>query len=105
MKGLGDLMKQAQEMQSRLGEAQAEIAAMEVMGESGAGLVKVTMNGRYEVKRVRIDPTLATEQIETLEDLVAAACNDTVRKVEKAQTEKMGALTGGLNIPFGNFNP
>ena len=104
MKGLGDLMKQAQEMQSRLADAQTEIAAMEVIGESGAGLVKVTMNGRYEVKRVTIDPFVMSEQTEVLEDLLAAACNDTVRKVEKAQSDKMGALTGGLNLPFGNLN-
>lgn len=104
MRGLGDLMKQAQEMQSRLADAQTEIAAMEVIGESGAGLVKVTMNGRYEVKRVTIDPFVMSEQTEVLEDLLAAACNDTVRKVEKAQSDKMGALTGGLNLPFGNLN-
>jgi len=104
MKGLGDLMKQAQEMQSRLADAQTEIASMEVIGESGAGLVKVTMNGRYEVKRVTIDPFVMSEQTEVLEDLLAAACNDTVRKVEKAQSDKMGALTGGLNLPFGNLN-
>jgi len=97
-------MKQAQEMQSRLADAQTEIAAMEVIGESGAGLVKVTMNGRYEVKRVTIDPFVMSEQTEVLEDLLAAACNDTVRKVEKAQSDKMGALTGGLNLPFGNLN-
>ena len=104
MKGLGDLMKQAQEMQSRLADAQTEIASMEVIGESGAGLVKVTMNGRYEVKRVTIVPSVMSEQTEVLEDLLAAACNDTVRKVEKAQSDKMGALTGGLNLPFGNLN-
>jgi len=104
MRGLGDLMKQAQEMQSRLADAQTEIAAMEVIGESGAGLVKVTMNGRYEVKRVSIAPSVMSEQTEVLEDLLAAACNDTVRKVEKAQSDKMGALTGGLNLPFGNLN-
>jgi len=97
-------MKQAQEMQSRLADAQTEIASMEVIGESGAGLVKVTMNGRYEVKRVSIAPSVMSEQTEVLEDLLAAACNDTVRKVEKAQSDKMGALTGGLNLPFGNLN-
>jgi DNA-binding YbaB/EbfC family protein len=103
MKGFGDLMKQAQEMQSRLQDAQAEIANMEVQGESGAGMVKVVMNGRYEVKRVTVDPSLLSEDVEVLEDLLAAACNDTVRKVESAQAEKMGALTGGLNLPFGNL--
>jgi len=103
MKGLGDLMKQAQEMQSKLADAQAQMAAIEVQGESGAGMVKVTMNCRYEVKRVEIDPSLLNEDKEILEDLLAAACNDTVRRVEKTQTEKMAELTGGLSLPFGSF--
>jgi len=103
MKGIGDLMKQAQEMQSKLQEAQAKMATIEVHGESGAGMVKVTMNCRYEVKRVEIDPSLMSENKEILEDLVAAACNDTVRRVEKTQAEKMSELTGGINLPFGNF--
>lgn len=101
MKGIGDLMKQAQEMQARMAEVQQQIAALEVTGEAGAGMVKVVMNGRYEVKRVSIDPDLMNEDREVLEDLVAAACNDTVRKVEKTQAEKMAELTGGLNLPFG----
>ena len=101
MKGIGDLMKQAQEMQARMAEVQQQIAALEVTGEAGAGMVKVVMNGRYEVKRVSIDPDLMKEDREVLEDLVAAACNDTVRKVEKTQAEKMSELTGGLNLPFG----
>ena len=103
MKGIGDLMKQAQEMQSKLQEAQAQMAAIEVIGESGAGMVKVTMNCRYEVKRVEIDPSLMGEDKEILEDLIAAACNDTVRRVERTQAEKMSELTGGINLPFGNF--
>ena len=103
MKGIGDLMKQAQEMQSKLQDAQAKMATIEVRGESGAGMVKVTMNCRYEVKRVEIDPSLMSEDKEILEDLVAAACNDTVRRVEKTQAEKMSELTGGINLPFGNF--
>ncbi len=103
MKGIGDLMKQAQEMQSKLQEAQAQMAAIEVTGESGAGMVKVTMNCRYEVKRVEIDPSLMGEDKEILEDLIAAACNDTVRRVERTQAEKMSELTGGINLPFGNF--
>ena len=103
MKGIGDLMKQAQEMQSKLQDAQAKMATIEVHGESGAGMVKVTMNCRYEVKRVEIDPSLMSENKEILEDLVAAACNDTVRRVEKTQAEKMSELTGGINLPFGNF--
>lgn len=96
-------MKQAQEMQSRMADVQKQMALLEVDGESGAGMVKVTMNGRYEVKRVQIDPALMQEEREVLEDLVAAACNDTVRKVEKTQAEKMAELTGGINLPFGNL--
>ena len=103
MKGIGDLMKQAQEMQAKLQDAQAQMAAVEVQGEAGAGMVKVTMNCRYEVKRVEIDPGLLSEDKEVLEDLLAAACNDTVRRVEKTQAEKMAELTGGINLPFGNF--
>jgi DNA-binding YbaB/EbfC family protein len=103
MKGIGDLMKQAQEMQAKLQDAQAKMAAIEVQGESGAGMVKVTMNCRYEVRRVEIDPSLMNEDKEILEDLVAAACNDTVRRVEKTQAEKMAELTGGINLPFGSM--
>jgi DNA-binding YbaB/EbfC family protein len=103
MKGIGDLMKQAQEMQSKLQDAQSKMATIEVHGESGAGMVKITMNCRYEVKRVEIDPSLMTEDKEILEDLLAAACNDTVRRVEKTQAERMAELTGGINLPFGNF--
>lgn len=103
MKGIGDLMKQAQQMQSKLQDAQAQMASIEVQGESGAGLVKVTMNCRYEVKRVNIDSSLLTEDKSVLEDLLAAACNDTVRRVEKTQAEKMSELTGGISLPFGGF--
>lgn len=103
MKGIGDLMKQAQEMQSRMQDMQAEMAAMEVQGESGAGLVKVVMNCRHEVKSVGIDQSLLSEDKDVLEDLIAAACNDCVRRVEKAQADKMSELTGGINLPFGNL--
>ncbi|MCR9258487.1 MAG: YbaB/EbfC family nucleoid-associated protein [Pseudomonadaceae bacterium] len=103
MKGIGDLMKQAQEMQSKMQDVQAKMATIEVQGESGAGMVKVTMNCRYEVKRVEIDPSLLSEDKAVLEDLLAAACNDTVRRVEKTQAEQMSELTGGINLPFGNF--
>jgi DNA-binding YbaB/EbfC family protein len=96
-------MKQAQEMQNKLSEAQAQMAALEVQGESGAGMVKVVMNCRHEVKRVEIDPALMNEDKEILEDLLAAACNDAARRVEKTQAEKMAELTGGINLPFGNF--
>ena len=96
-------MKQAQEMQSKMQDVQAKMATIEVHGESGAGMVKVTMNCRYEVKRVEIDPSLLSEDKAVLEDLLAAACNDTVRRVEKTQAEQMSELTGGINLPFGNF--
>lgn len=101
MKGIGDLMKQAQEMQARVKELQAEIARLEVTGESGAGLVKVTMTGRHEARRVSIDPSIAGEDREVLEDLIAAAINDAARRLERAQQEKMGGLASGLNLPPG----
>ena len=104
MKGIGDLMKQAQQMQGRMQEMQQELANLEIQGESGAGLIKVTMNCRHEVKRVDIDASLMSEDKEVLEDLIAAACNDCVRRVEKAQADKMSELTGGLNLPFGNLS-
>ena len=103
MKGIGDIMKQAQEMQAKLTEAQAELANLEVTGESGAGMVRVIMNCRHEVKRVDIDPSLLSDDKEILEDLVAAACNSAVQKVEKTQADKMAEFTGGLNLPFGGF--
>lgn len=100
MKGLGDLMKQAQAMQERMQQAQQELAELEVRGESGAGLVQVVMNGRHEVRRVRIDPSVAGEDREVLEDLIAAACNDAVRRVEAAQKEKMAGMASGLGLPI-----
>jgi nucleoid-associated protein EbfC len=100
MKGLGDLMKQAQEMQARMQKVQEEVAALAVEGESGAGLVKVSMNGRHEVRRVQIDGSLLTEDKEILEDLLAAACNDAVRKVAAAQKEKMAGMAAGLGLPL-----
>jgi hypothetical protein len=100
MKGLGDLMKQAQAMQERMQQVQQEIASMEVDGESGAGLVKVTMNGRHEVRRVNIDQSLLAEDKEVLEDLLAAACNDAVRKVGAVQQEKMAGMASGLGLPL-----
>lgn len=100
MKGLGDFMKQAQAMQERMQKVQEEIAALEVDGESGAGLVKVTMNGRHEVRRVNIDPSLMGEDKEVLEDLVAAACNDAVRKVAAQHQEKMAGMASGLGLPI-----
>jgi nucleoid-associated protein EbfC len=100
MKGLGDLMKQAQEMQARMQKIQEEVAALVIEGESGAGLVKVSMNGRHEVRRVNIDASLLGEDKEVLEDLLAAACNDAVRKVAAAQQEKMAGMASGLGLPL-----
>src|SRR5881628_3842247 len=93
---LAGLMKQAQAMQDNMKKAQEEIAAMEIEGQSGAGLVKVVMTGRHDVKRVTIDPSLLGEDKDMLEDLVAAAINDAVRKVEIASQEKMAGLTAGM---------
>jgi nucleoid-associated protein EbfC len=98
---LAGLMKQAQAMQDNMKKAQDEIAAMEVEGQSGAGLVRVVMTGRHDVKRVTIDPTLLTEDKDMLEDLVAAAVNDAVRKAESAAQEKMAGLTAGMPLPPG----
>lgn len=103
MKGLGDLMKQAQEMQERMQGIQEEIAALEVTGESGAGLVKVVMNGRHEVKRVMLDDGLLAEAKEVVEDLVAAACNDAARRVESLQQEKMSGMVAGMGLPLGKM--
>ena len=99
--GFGDIMKQAQAMQENLQKAQEEIAGMEVNGEAGAGLVKVVMNGRHELKQVQIDPSLFNEDKDMLEDLLAAAVNDAVRRLENASREKMSGLTDGLNLPAG----
>jgi len=102
MKGqIAGLMKQAQQMQENLKKAQEEIAAMEVEGQAGAGMVKVVMTGRHDVKRVSIDPSLMSEDKEMLEDLIAAAVNDAVRRVEAATQEKMGNVAGGLGLPPG----
>jgi hypothetical protein len=98
---LAGLMKQAQAMQENMKKAQEAIAALEVEGEAGAGLVKVVMTGRHDVKRVSIDPTLLSEDKEMLEDLVAAAVNDAVRKVEAAAQEKMAGVAGGVGLPPG----
>ena len=100
--GLGNLMKQAQEMQANLQKAQEEIAQGEVTGEAGGGMVSVTMTGRHEARRVAIDPALFEEgDREMIEDLVAAAVNDAARKVEQATQEKMAGVAGGMNLPPG----
>jgi hypothetical protein len=99
--GIGNMMKQAQQMQEQMQKAQEELAEMEVTGEAGGGMVKVTMTGRHDVKRVNIDDSLMGDDREMLEDLVAAAMNDAVRNVEQASQEKMSGLTDGLNLPAG----
>lgn len=102
MKGqLAGLMKQAQAMQDNLKRAQDELALIEVEGQSGAGLVKVTMTCKHDVKRIVIDPTLLTDDKELLEDLVAAAFNDGVRRAEAVSQEKLGKLTAGMPLPPG----
>ena len=99
--GLGNLMKQAQAMQENMQKAQEQLASLEVTGEAGGGMVKLLMTCRHDVKSVSIDPELLgdVEDKEILEDLVAAAMNDAVRKVEKTTQDKMAGLTGGLDIP------
>lgn len=99
--GLGNLMKQAQQMQDNMQKLQAKMAEMEVEGTAGAGLVKVVMTGKHDVRRVSIDPSLLGDDKDMLEDLVAAAVNDAVRKVEAMVQEKMSAATAGLPLPPG----
>nr|WP_297355707.1 YbaB/EbfC family nucleoid-associated protein [uncultured Caldimonas sp.] len=102
MKGqLAGLMKQAQQMQENLKRAQDELAQLEVEGQSGAGLVKVLMTCKHDVKRVTIDPSLLADDKDMLEDLVAAAFNDAVRRAEEVSQEKMGKLTAGMPLPPG----
>ncbi len=99
--GMGNLMKQAQKMQDDMQKLQEELASAEVTGEAGAGLVKVVMTGRHDVRKFDIDPSLLAEDKEMLEDLLAAAVNDAVRKVEENNKKKMGELTAGLGLPDG----
>ena len=94
-------MRQAQQMQDTMQKAQAELAEIEVTGESGAGMVKVTLNGRHEAKKVMIEPKLLTEEKDMLEDLLVAAVNDAVRKVAARTQEKYSGLMSGLNLPPG----
>lgn len=96
---LGNLMKEAQKMQQRMQEAQQQLSELEVRGESGGSMVSVKMNGRHDVTEVKIKPTLMDEDVEMLEDLIAAAFNDAVRKIEKVSKDKISQLTAGLNIP------
>ena len=97
----GNMMKQAQAMQANMQKAQAELASIEVVGESGGGMVKVTLNGRHEAKRVQIEPQVVSEDREMLEDLITAAFNDAVHKVEARVQEKMAAMMSGLQLPPG----
>lgn len=99
--GLGNIMKQAQQMQENMQKAQEEIANMEVNGSAGGGMVTVVMTGRHDLKRVNIDQSLMEEDKEMIEDLLAAAVNDAVRKLEESTKDKMSSVTGGMQLPPG----
>ena len=99
--GIGQLMKQAQEMQANMKKAKEEMASMTVTGDSGAGMVRITMTCQHQVKAVEIDDTLVGDDKEMLEDLITAAFNDSIRKVEKTVQEKFSGMASGLNLPPG----
>jgi DNA-binding YbaB/EbfC family protein len=102
MKNLGNMLKEAQKLQSKMAEMQAKLADTEISGAAGAGLVKVTLNGKGEMRAIKIDPSLAEPgEIEVLEDLIVAACNDAKTRLEAHLQEEMGKLTGGMNLPPG----
>ena len=102
MKNLGQMMKQAQEMQARMAELQARLEAVEIAGASGGGMVSVTVNGKGDLRAVKIDPKLVDPaEVEVLEDLIVAACNDAKAKVEARVADEMAKLTGGLQLPPG----
>ena len=102
MKGaMGGMMRKAQQMQEDMKKAQEEIANMEVEGQSGGGMVKVLMNGRHELRKVDLDDSLMSDDKEMIEDLVAAAVNDAVRKIEQQSSERMSGVTAGLDLPGG----
>jgi hypothetical protein len=102
MKNLGNMLKQAQQMQSRMQEMQSKLEAMEVEGQSGAGMIKVTLSGKGDLRKVAIDPSLlSADEKEVLEDLLVAAHADAKQKVEAAMAEEMQKATAGLNIPGG----
>ncbi|WP_026959974.1 MULTISPECIES: YbaB/EbfC family nucleoid-associated protein [Aliagarivorans] len=103
--GMGNIMKQAQQMQDRMQKAQEEIAKMEVTGEAGAGLVKVVMNGSHNIRRVELDDSLMEDDKDMIEDLLAAAVNDAVRRVEEQSKDKMAEVTGGMQLPPGMKMP
>lgn len=98
---IGQLMQQAQQMQDKMKQAQEELANMEVVGSAGGGLVKVTMSGTHEVRKVQLDRDMLTDDVEMAEDLIAAAVNDAVNKVASAGKEKMSQASSGLNLPPG----
>ena len=98
---MGNMLKQAQAMQQNLQKAQAEIVNIEVIGESGGGMVKVTMNGKHNVKKVQLEPAVVSEDREMLEDLIVAATNDAVTKIEARIAEKMSSVMGGMQLPPG----
>jgi nucleoid-associated protein EbfC len=102
MKNLGNLMKQAQQVQAKMGEMQSMMADMEVVGAAGGGMLQVTVNGKLEVKKVKIDKALVDpDDVEVLEDLILAAFNDAKVKVEANMADEMSKITGGLNLPAG----
>lgn len=101
MKGLGQLMKQAQEMQANMEKAQAELADIEVDGEAGGGMVKVRVSCKHEVRKISIEDGLLDDDKDMLEDMIAAAMNDANRKVEAAIQERMSSVTGGMQLPGG----
>lgn len=102
MKNLGQMMKQAQAMQAKMADMQEKLASMEVTGQSGAGMVKATLNGKSELRSLKIDPSLVDpNEVEVLEDLVVAAVNDAKVKVEASVAEEMKQVTGGLDLPPG----
>lgn len=102
MKNLGNLMKQAQQMQAKMGEMQGKLAEMEVTGAAGGGMLEVTLNGKFELRKIRIDKALVDpDDVEVLEDLIVAAFNDAKVKAEAAMQEEMAKITGGLNLPAG----
>ncbi|MCP4001281.1 MAG: YbaB/EbfC family nucleoid-associated protein [Gammaproteobacteria bacterium] len=98
---LGNLMKQAQEMKAQMAQAQEELGALEVQGEAGGGMVRLTMSGRHEVKRIVIDDALVREDKDILEDILAAAFNDAVSKIAQTTQEKYSGMAGGLGLPAG----
>ena len=98
---MGDMMKQAQAMQEKMQKMQEDLANTEVTGESGAGMIKITMTGRHDVKKVSIDSSLLSEDKTILEDLIAAGVNDAVRRVEASSQDKMSEMTGGMSMPPG----